>query len=139
PERERLVRELSSEPTRSLTFPFGWRAVVVTLRDPGTLRFAVLDDDYPLSTREALTLVDRAQTGFGTLDAVIAGGDAPAEVLLSAYGPEVRDHFDKLYDALWAQLLGVLEYRQRILRGPSNADAFAEARKLRARLRKRSA
>ena len=113
-------------------------SLTVKLSDPTTLRFAVLDEDFPLSTRESLVLVDRAQTGFGTLDAVVASSGQPAEVPLANYEPEVRDHFDKLYDSIWQQLLGVVDYRQRLLGGRNNAEAFVEARALRSRLRKRA-
>src|SRR5438874_11313125 len=58
-DRDRLVKQLSVEPTRSLTFPFGGRFVVVALADPQAIRFSILDDDYPLSTRESMALVDR--------------------------------------------------------------------------------
>ena len=132
------MKELFAEQARALTFPFGGRAVLAQLADPGTLRFAVLDDDYPMVTREALALVDRSQSGFGTLDTVVVLVDgAPAEVPGSALEPEMRDHFEKLYDALWHQLLGVVDYRARLSRGQNSADAFAQAQQARARLRKR--
>ena len=137
-DRDKVVKELFAEQARALTFPFGGRAVLAQLADPGTLRFAVLDDDYPMVTREALALVDRSQSGFGTLDTVVVLVDgAPAEVPGSALEPEMRDHFEKLYDALWHQLLGVVDYRARLSRGQNSADAFAQAQQARARLRKR--
>jgi serine protease Do len=139
-DRERIVRDLATEPTRGLLFPFGGRSVQVKLVDRGTLRFAVLDEDFPLSTREPLALVDRVQTGFGTLDEILIGSDgAQRPQPITALEPEVREHFERLYDALWHQLLGVVDYRQRLVRGRSNADAFSEARALRSRLRRRSA
>src|SRR5437763_4379585 len=64
PARDRLVKQLSVEPTRSLTFPFGGRFVVVALADPQAIRFSLLDDDYPLSTRESLARIDPGQNGF---------------------------------------------------------------------------
>jgi hypothetical protein len=51
--------------------------------------------------------------------------------------PELREHFEKLYDALWHQVLGVVEYRARLSSGRSSADAFAQAQQARARLRRR--
>ena len=135
-DRDRIVRELFTGSSRTLTFPFGGRSVSVRLTDPTTLRFAVLDDEYPLSTDESLSLIDRAQTGFGTLDAV--ANEQTDAVPLSNFDPEVRDHFDKLYDGLWQQLLGVVEYRTRLQRGRTNAEAFAEARAMRSRLRKKA-
>ena len=137
-DRDRLVKELFGEQSHALTFPFGGRAVLAQLADPATLRFAVLDDDFPMVTREAVALVDRSQSGFGTLDTVIALVDgAPAEVPASALDPEVREHFEKLYDALWHQVLGVVDYRSRLSRGGQSADAFAQAQQARARLRKK--
>jgi serine protease Do len=137
-DRDRVVKELFAEPTRSLIFPFGGRTVLAQLTDPGTLRFAVLDEDYPMVTRESLALVDRSQSGFGTLDTVVVLVDgAPAEVPDSALEPEMRDHFEKLYDALWHQLLGVVDYRARLMRGRQSADAFTQAQQARARLRKK--
>src|SRR3954469_22765993 len=94
-DRDRVVKELFAEQSRTLTFPFGGRAVLAQLADPGTLRFAVLDEDYPMVTRESLALVDRSQSGFGTLDTVVVQVDgAPAEVPGSALEPEMRDHFE---------------------------------------------
>ncbi len=137
-DRDRVVKELFAEQSRSLTFPFGGRAVLAQLADPGTLRFAVLDEDFPMVTRESLALVDRSQSGFGTLDTVVVLVDgAPAEVPGSALEPEMRDHFEKLYDALWHQLLGVVEYRARLSGGRQSADVFAQAQQARARLRKK--
>src|SRR5712671_1909397 len=137
-DRDRVVKELFAEQSRALTFPFGGRAVLAQLTDPGTLRFAVLDEDFPMVTRESLALVDRSQSGFGTLDTVVVLVDgAPAEVPGSALEPEMRDHFEKLYDALWHQLLGVVEYRARLSGGRQSADAFAQAQQARARLRKK--
>src|SRR5216684_2351384 len=99
---------------------------------------AALNVDFPMVTRESLALVDRSQSGFGTLDTVVVLVDgAPAEVPGSALEPEMRDHFEKLYDALWHQLLGVVEYRARLSGGRQSADAFAQAQQARARLRKK--
>src|SRR5438874_7117880 len=138
-DRVRLVKQLSVEPTRSLTFPFGGRFVVVALADPQAIRFSILDDDYPLSTRESMALVDRGQNGFGTLDSVVVPVDgqsteAPVHVLEG----DVREHFDKLYESLWRQVLGVADYRMRLAKGKLSADAFADAQAARARLRKRT-
>src|SRR5207245_2542344 len=138
-DRDRLVKQLSAEPTRSLTFPFGGRFVVVALADPQAIRFSILDDDYPLSTRESMALIDRGQNGFGTLDSVVVPVDgqsteAPAHVLEG----DVREHFDKLYESLWRQVLGVADYRMRLAKGKLSADAFADAQAARARLRKRT-
>ena len=137
-DRDRVVKELFAEQSHALTFPFGGRAVLAQIADPRTLRFAVLDDDYPMATRESLALVDHSQSGFGTLDTVVVLVDgAPAEVPGSALEPEMRDHFEKLYDALWHQLLGVVDYRARLSRGRQSADAFAQAQQARARLRRK--
>jgi S1-C subfamily serine protease len=139
-DRDRVVKQLSSDRSHALTFPFGGRAVLAQLSDPGALRFAVLDDDFPLVTREVLTLVDRARSGFGTLDAVVVLVDgAPAEVPAHALEPELREHFEKLYDSLWHQALGVIEYRARLSRDRQSADAFAQAQQARSRLRKKIA
>jgi serine protease Do len=137
-DRDRVVKELFAEQSRSLTFPFGGRAVLAKLVEPGTLRFAVLDDDFPMVTRESLALIDRSQSGFGTLDTVVVTVDgAPAEVPASALEAEMRDHFEKLYDSLWHQLVGVVDYRARLSRGGQSADAFAQAQQSRGRLRKK--
>ena len=80
----------------------------------------------------------RSQSGFGTLDTVVVLVDgAPAEVPASALEPEMRDHFEKLYDGFWHQLLGVVDYRARLLRGRQSADAFTQAQQARGRLRKK--
>jgi serine protease Do len=138
-DRDRLVKQLLADSSRSMTFPFGGRFVVMALADPQIIRFSILDDDYPLTTRESMALVDRGQNGFGTLDSIVVPVDgqsteAPAGVLEG----DVREHFDKLYDALWRQVLGVADYRARLAKGKLSADAFADAQAARARLRKRT-
>ena len=137
-DRDRLVKQLFAETTRSLTFPFAGRSVTVALVDPQTIRFSILDDDYPLSMQETMAMIDRGQNGFGTLDAVavLVDGqamDAPAQALEG----EVREHFDRLYESLWKQVLGVTDYRARLSKGRLSADAFGEAQAARLRLRKR--
>ena len=137
-DRDALVKSLFDEKGHSLMFPYGGRSVLVQLSDPSTLRFAILDDEYPLVTREAMALIDKAQNGFGTLDSVAVSvdgllNDAPAQALEG----DVREHFDRLYDSLWRQLLGVTEYRARLAKGRLSADAFAEAQAARARIKKR--
>src|SRR4051812_16504103 len=74
-DRDRLVKQLFAEPTHSVTFPFGGRAVLVALIDPQLVRFSILDDDYPLSTQESMALIDRGHNGFGTLDSVAVSVD----------------------------------------------------------------
>jgi serine protease Do len=140
-DRDRVLKELAADRSHTLTFPFGGRSAVAQLADAGTLRFAVLEEDFPMVARESLAILDRsAPTGFGTLDIVVVQVDgAPAEVPASSLDPEVREHFEKLYDGLWHQVLGVLDYRARLARGRQSADAFAQAQQARARLRKRVA
>ncbi len=138
-DRDRLIKQLLAETTRSLTFPFGGRSVVVALSDPQTIRFSILDDDYPLSTREAMALVDRGANGFGTLDSVVVPVDGQStEAPVQALEGDVHEHFDKLYESLWRQVLGVADYRSRLAKGRLSADAFAEAQAARARIRKRT-
>jgi S1-C subfamily serine protease len=138
-ERDKLVKQLVAEPTRSLTFPFGGRSVVLALVDPQMLRFSILDDDYPLTTQESMALVDRGQNGFGTLDSIAVPVDGQAtEAPAQALEGDVREHFDKLYESLWRQVLGVVDYRARLAKGKLSADAFADAQAARQRLRKRT-
>lgn len=137
-DRDKLVQQLFSEQGHSMTFPFGGRAVIAQLVDPTTLRFGVLDDDFPLVTRETMTLVDRAANGFGTLDSVrVVVDEQVAEAPTTALDPEVREHFDRLYESMWRQLFGVVDYRTRLSHGHLSADAFADAQSERSRLRKR--
>jgi S1-C subfamily serine protease len=139
-DRDKLVKQLFAEPTHSLTFPFAGRSVVATLIDPQTLRFSILDDDFPLSTQESLGLVDRGQNGFGTLDAITVQVDGQSnDVSAQALDQDVREHFDRVYEALWRQVLGVVEYRAKLGKGKLSADAFADAQVARQRLRKRTA
>ena len=138
-DRDRLVKQLLAETTRSLTFPFGARSVVVALSDPQTIRFSILDEDYPLSTQETMALVDRGANGFGTLDLIVVPVDGQStEAPAQALEGDVREHFDKLYESLWRQVLGVADYRARLAKGRLSADAFAEAQAARARIRKRT-
>ena len=139
-DRDKLVKQLFTETTRSLTFPFGGRSVTVALVDPQTIRFSILDDDYPLSTQETMALLDRGQNGFGTLDAIAVLVDGQAvEAPAQALEGDVREHFDRLYESLWKQVLGVADYRTRLSKGRVSADAFADAQAARTRLRKRTA
>jgi serine protease Do len=137
-DRDKLVKQLFAEPTHSLTFPFGGRSVVATLVDPQTLRFSVLDDDFPLVVQESMALVDHGHNGFGTLDQIeVAVDGQQVSAPTPALDNDVREHFDRLYDALWRQVLGVVDYRSR-LSGHMNADAFADAQAARGRLKKRA-
>jgi hypothetical protein len=113
--------------------------VTATLVDPQTLRFAVLSDDYPLVLQESMALVDRGHNGFGTLDAIAVTVDGLAtEAPAQALDQDVREHFDRLYDSLWRQVLGVVEYRAKLGKGKLSADAFADAQAAKKRLRKRT-
>ena len=137
-DRDKLVKQLFTEPTHSVTFPFGGRSVVLTLIDPQLLRFSVLEDDFPMSVREAMGLLDHGQNGFGTLDAVAVPVDGVVtEAQVGQLEQDIRDHFERLYDSLWKQVLGVIDYRGRLEKGRVNADAFADAQGMRSRLRKR--
>ncbi|MFL5441646.1 MAG: trypsin-like peptidase domain-containing protein [Myxococcales bacterium] len=137
-DRDRVVKELFSDQSHTITFPFGGRTAIVRLADPTTLRFSILDDDFPLVVNEAVTLVDRGHNGFGTLDGIVVHVDGvPAEASPTLLDSEVREHFDKLYDSLWHQVLGVVDYRSRLARGQKSADAFAEAQQAKMRLRRR--
>ena len=139
-DRDKLVKQLFLEQGHSLTFPYGGRSVVAQLVDPTTLRFSILDDDYPLVVQETMALVDRAQNGFGTLDGVAVQVDGTlTEVPTQALEGDVREHFERLYDSLWRQVLGVVDYRVWNEKGRLSADAFANAQAQRARLRKRAA
>src|SRR5207253_1899239 len=83
-----------------------------------------IDDDYPLSTRETMALVDRGANGFGTLDSVVVPVDGQStEAPVQALEGDVREHFDKLYESLWRQVLGVADYRSRLAKGRLSADA----------------
>lgn len=136
--RDRLVKQLFAEPTHSLTFPFGGRSVVAVLVDPQTLRFSILDDDFPLVVQESMALLDHGENGFGTLDAVSVMVDGQqVEAPTSALDQDVHEHFDRLYDAIWRQVLGVVDYRAR-LAGHLSADSFAEAQAMRSRIKKRA-
>jgi hypothetical protein len=139
-DRDRLVKELFADQSHSITFPFGGRIATVRLADPSTLRFSILEDDYPLVVSEGVTLVDRgANNGFGTLDGIVVHMDGvPAEASPALLDAEVREHFDKLYDSLWHQVLGVVDYRARLARAQKSADAFAEAQQAKLRLRRRN-
>src|SRR6266436_3282548 len=48
------------------------------------------------------------------------------------------EQFEKLYESLWRQVLGVTDYRASLARGKLSADAFADAQSARQRLRKRT-
>ncbi len=137
-DRDTLVKSLFNEQGHSVMFPYGGRSVLAQLVDTTTLRFAILDDEYPLVAREAMALIDRAENGFGNLDGIVVPVDgqrieAPAQALEG----EVREHFDRLYDSLWRQLISVTEYRARLAKGRLSADAFAEAQSARTRIKKR--
>jgi len=61
--------------------------------------------------------------------------EAPAQALEG----EVREHFEKLYESLWRQVLGVVDYRARLSKGKLSADAISPKRKQRAAPAKRTA
>ena len=137
-DRDRLVQELADAPSHQLIIPFGGRAIEVVLAEPTTLRFSVLEDEYPLGLREAMALIDTS--GFGTLDAVSwMIDDQPIEVPVGALDADTREHFERLYDGLWHQLLSVNDYRVQAAKGRASADAFAAAQAVRSRLKKKLA
>jgi hypothetical protein len=85
-----------------------------------------------------MALVDRGQNSFGTLDEIVVFVDGqPSVAATQALDGDVREHFDRLYDQLWKQVLGVVDYRARLAKGRLSADAFSDAQSARARLRKR--
>jgi serine protease Do len=137
-DRDKIVQELNSSPSRKLVIPFGGRAVEVSLREPQLLRFSVLEEEFPLGLQETLALIDHSSSGFGTLDSVAwTVDDLPVEVGLQSLDADSREHFERLYDQLWHQLLAVDEYRVRAAKGRASADAFAAAQGVRARLKKK--
>ena len=139
-DRDKIVQELQASPSRKLVIPFGTRAVEVSLGDPQVLRFSILEEEFPLGLQETMALIDHASSGFGTLDSVAwTIDDAPVEVELQALDADAREHFERLYDQLWHQLLAVDEYRTRAAKGRASADSFAAAQAVRARLKKRVA
>jgi len=70
------------------------------------MRFSILEDDYPLTMQESMALVDRAE-GFGTLDSWQCRSTVSRWKRRAALEGEVREHFEKLYESLWRQVLGV--------------------------------
>ena len=137
-DRDKLVQDLLEAPAHQLIFPFGGRAVEVVLGEPTTLRFSILEEEYPLGLQETMALIDHSASGFGTLDAVswVIDDDA-VEVPVGALDADTREHFERLYDGLWHQLLSVNDYRVRAAKGRASADAFADAQAVRSRLKKK--
>ena len=137
-DRDTLIEELLEAPAHQLIIPFGGRAVEVVLGEPTTLRFSILEEEYPLGLQETMALIDHSASGFGTLDAVSWLMDHESvEVPVGALDADTREHFERLYDGLWHQLLSVNDYRIRAARGRASADAFADAQAVRSRLKKK--
>ena len=138
-DRDRVVKALFNDSAHALVFPFAGRAVRLALVDPQTLRFSLLDSDFPLTSTETMALTDKSTTGFGTLDAVVVGGaSGMTEQEVGALEADVREHFQRLYDSLWRQLVAVLDYRALATRSSASAEAFRDAQAARAALARRS-
>ncbi len=134
-DRDRVVNALFEDPTHALVFPFAGRAVRVALADRQTIRFSLLDSDFPLLSTESIALIDQAANGFGTLDSVmVRGPDGAATQEATALDPDVRDHLQRFYDQIWRQLIGVLDYRLLAAHAASSADAHGAAQTARAAL-----
>ena len=138
-DRDRMVQALFAEPSRSLTIPFASRAVKVQLVDPETLRFSILTEDYPLLVQEALAVIDRAHSGLGTLSEVgLPVNDQIVDVPASGLDPDARDHFEKLQESLWRQLVSVVDYRALAVKSHLSADAFSSAQDIGSRIKRRT-
>jgi len=138
-DRDRMVQVLFAEPSHSLNIPFAGRTVRVQLVDADTLRFSVLTEDYPLLVQEAMAVIDRSRSGFGILDQVgLPENDQIVDVPAGALDADARDHFEKLQDSLWRQLVAVVDYRQLAVKARSSADAFSSAQDIASRIRRRA-
>ena len=138
-DRDRMVQALFAEPSHALTIPFGGRAARVTLVDPDTLRFSILTEDFPLLVQESMALVDHAHAGLGTLAEVgLPVNDLVVDVPARELDPDARDHFEKLQDSLWRQLVSVIDYRALATKARASADAFSSAQDIAARIRRRA-
>ncbi len=137
-DRDRMVQALFAEPSRSLTIPFASRAVRVQLVDPETLRFSILTEEYPLLVQEAMAVIDHSRAGLGILDQVgLPANDQIVDLPASALDEDAREHFERLQDLLWRQLVAVVEYRQLAAKAHSSAEAFSSAQELATRIKRR--
>ncbi len=97
--------------------PFGGRTIRASARGEA-VRFALLDERFPLSDRVELELVDRGLSGRAGLVLPAAAGDD--EIPWRALGP-AAERASQLRDALWLQLGAVIRFRA----AQSAADALA--------------
>ena len=88
--------------------PFGGRAVRVSARG-AEVRFALLDEGFPLSGRVELELVERDGAASAVLLPAALGS---AEVRWAALAPPTAERAGALRQALWSQLAAVMRYRR---------------------------
>ena len=113
-------------------FPFADRTVRASLVSPSGIRFALLDDGFPLEDREDLVVAfDDEHDELATLRLPWR----PDAVLLARLEEEPRDQLLRLGDGMWRQLGSVLRYRELRQRADAGGEVATLAAAAREKLR----
>ncbi|HEX9290243.1 MAG TPA: serine protease [Anaeromyxobacteraceae bacterium] len=122
-DRKALVALLRGAPAPFL-MPFGDRAIRVDV-EGDAVRFALLDADFPLTSRAQAALVDRDADLARPSALVLPPRFGDQEIPWAALEPTLRDPGQRFYAALWRQLAAVLAFRDGEGRGRTGPEARA--------------
>jgi serine protease Do len=112
-----------------VVIPFGERSVRVESAE-GTTRFSLYESDYPLSTRVHMQLVDHDDDFMSPSGLVFPPRFGDNEIPWAALDPSVKEPAQKAWDALWKQLVSVLQFREldvRVRAGTGDQGALSQS------------
>ena len=113
--------------------PFADRVVRVEVDGDGdTVRFGLLDGEYPLTLHSEAELIDRGQDLSRPAALVPSPRGTRREVAWAGLDAVSRGAAERLHDALWSQVAAVLEYRDAEQRRGGGGGASALAARIRA-------
>jgi serine protease Do len=134
-DRKALVARLRASPG-AFVMPFGDRTVRVDVTGD-TVRFGLLDAEYPLTTSVQVGVVDRGGDLASPAALQLPRRFGDQEIPWVALDPGLHDAAQRLHDGLWRQLAAVLAFRageDRKRPGPdARALVAAEATRIRGR------
>jgi serine protease Do len=136
-DRKALLARVRGSPA-PFVMPFADRAVRVDVEGEA-IRFALLDAEFPLTSRTQAALVDRDGDFAHPSALILPPRFGDQEIPWAVLEPTLRDPGQRLYDALWRQLGAVLAFREGEGRGSTGPEARALLTAAAARMRARRA
>jgi serine protease Do len=110
-DRTALLARMKAEPA-PLTMPFGERAVRVDIEGT-TVRFGLLDPEFPLTATVEMVLVDRDGNLTRPAAVMLPERFGATELSWSRLDPTLQDSTLRFHEALWSQAAAVLAYRHK--------------------------